>query len=84
MKEVFEPFKETFDALMGFFSGITDLLMKGAKMLGEFVSFVFGVAVDAIKWIIGQVINGVKNLIAFASNPIGFAWKVIRLSLIHI
>tara|TARA_B100000427_G_scaffold289580_1_gene265365 strand:+ start:5184 stop:7715 length:2532 start_codon:yes stop_codon:yes gene_type:complete len=78
MKEVFAPFKETFDALMGFLSGIGDLLMKGAKMIGNFISFVFGAAVDAIKWIIGQVINGVKNLIAFAKNPIGFAWKVIR------
>ena len=78
MKEVFEPFKETFDALMGFLSGIGDLLMKGAKMIGEFVAFVFGAAVDAIKWIISRVINGVKNLMAFAKNPIGFAWKVIR------
>ena len=78
MKEVFVPFKETFDALMGFLSGIGDLLMKGAKMIGEFVAFVFGAAVDAIKWIISRVINGVKNLMAFAKNPIGFAWKVIR------
>ena len=52
--------------------------MKGAKMLGDFVAFVFGAAVDAIKWIIERVINGVKNLMAFAKNPIGFAWKVIR------
>ena len=78
MKEVFAPFKETFDALMGFLSGIGELLMKGAKMLGDFVAFVFGAAVDAIKWIIERVINGVKNLMAFAKNPIGFAWKVIR------
>ena len=78
MKDVFIPFKETFDALMGFLSGIGELLMKGAKMVGDFVSFVFGAAVDAIKWIIERVINGVKNLMAFAKNPIGFAWKVIR------
>jgi hypothetical protein len=64
--------------LFKFVGKLGQWLMTILAPLGNFIKIVMGPAISLIGKIIGMVIGAVKNMIAFAANPIGFAWRVIR------
>tara|TARA_B100000131_G_scaffold21202_1_gene20583 strand:- start:15577 stop:17997 length:2421 start_codon:yes stop_codon:yes gene_type:complete len=64
--------------LFKFIGKLGEWLMSIMGPLGNFIKVVMGPAISLIGKIIGMVIGAVKNMIAFAANPIGFAWRVIR------
>ena len=69
---IFEPMKEMFGALFGFLGGMIQLILDGAKTLGDFIGFIVGGTMDVIGKTIQFVISNAKRLMNPASVGAGF------------
>ena len=69
---IFEPMKEMFGALFGFLGGMIQLILDGAKVLGDFIGFIAGGIMDVIGKTIQFVISNAKRLMNPASVGAGF------------
>ena len=69
---IFEPMKEMFGALFGFLGGMIELILDGAKILGDFIGFIVGGTMDVIGKTIQFVISNAKRLMNPASVGAGF------------
>ena len=64
---LFEQIKEPLGMIFGLIGELGKILMDAAKILGEFIGFIFGGLMDAIKGTVQFVVNNAKRLMNPAS-----------------
>ena len=70
---LFQQLSEPLGLIFGLIGGLGKVLMDAAKILGDFVGFIFGGMMDAIKGTVQFVVNNAKRLMNPASVAGGIA-----------